>query len=465
MAVCARRVFALLLAQGAALVAASGEGAHSYEWAGSFATPGDDPYAWTMQIVDAAWADPSMKLAVCQIAGATDADLEAVEETAEALLAADPTACGVIGPNNAENSMKVGASTSAPCNCYTLTIDQDLYSNVFRLDLQTAQGGTGHTAFFGEHVPTEFERSAHYFIDKNGVDIEPLHELPEAAEQHKEYGGVIAACIVVNLCTLIGLLTMIPGIKGKMENPETREAWLVGSSAFAAGALLAAAGFLMIPEAVLLVNADEDLNEGAASARLGICLLAGFAVGLVVDATITYKGSGTAVAEADKPDEEVPAVGDAAASEVANTRMRTSISIFVGDFLHNMGDGFFIGAAFKVCGTSMGWTVAWGAFAHELAQELADFFVLVGPAGMKWWKAILLNVVSGLSVILVGIIMMASDVGNTATGLILVFGAGVYVYIGCVEAGPRAFAPTTPANQKLLALFLFVLGAAGIGFV
>lgn len=464
MAVCARRVFALLLAQGAALVAASGEGAHSYEWAGSFATPGDDPYAWTMQIVDAAWADPSMKLAVCQIAGATDADLEAVEEAAEDLLAADPTTCGVIGPNNADNSMTVG-STSEPCNCYTLTIDQDLYSNVFRLDLQTAQGGTGHTAFFGEHVPTEFERSAHYFIDKNGVDIEPLHELPEAAEQHKEYGGVIAACIVVNLCTLIGLLTMIPGIKGKMENPETREAWLVGSSAFAAGALLAAAGFLMIPEAVLLVNADEDLNEGAASARLGICLLAGFAVGLVVDATITYKGSGTAVAEADKPDEEVPAVGDAAASEVANTRMRTSISIFVGDFLHNMGDGFFIGAAFKVCGTSMGWTVAWGAFAHELAQELADFFVLVGPAGMKWWKAILLNVVSGLSVILGGIIMMASDVGNTATGLILVFGAGVYVYIGCVEAVPRAFAPTTPANQKLLALFLFVLGAAGIGFV
>ena len=86
-------------------------------------------------------------------------------------------------------------------NCYTLTPDTDVYSAVFRLNL----GSTGYTAFFAEHVPTEFERSAHYFIDKKGVDIEPLHELPEAEEAHAEYGGVIAACIVVNLCTLIGL--------------------------------------------------------------------------------------------------------------------------------------------------------------------------------------------------------------------------------------------------------------------
>ena len=101
----------------------------------------------------------------------------------------------------------------------------------------------------------------------------------------------------------------------------------------------------------------------------------------------------------------------------------------------------------------------------ELAQELADFFVLVGPASMVPWKAIVLNVVSGTGVILGGIIVTATDVSNTATGLILVFGAGVYVYIACVEAAPRAFTPTTSRNHKLLALGLFILGAAGIGFV
>ena len=483
--------------------------------AGSFKTDGAD-YAWTMQIVDEAWADPSMKLAVLQITGDSDAALEAVESQADVRQTHPPVCpkhvglhvsvrtaalrpralprcpqalrggtCEVLGPRD-ETKMEPGY-------CYTLTPDPDVYSAVFRLNLASA----GYTAFFAEHVPTEFERSAHYFIDKNGVDIEPLHELPEAEEAHAEYGGVIAACIVVNLCTLIGLLTMLPGIKGVMENPGTQATWLAGSSAFAAGALLAAAAFLMIPEctrtpashcspvnrdhamldggrcaclaAVLLVNADEDLSEGAASARLGVCLLVGFAVGLVVDVVTSSASSGTTVVvSAPKPDEEIPAVAAGKSTDVAtlaNVQARTAISIFVGDFLHNMGDGFFIGAAFKVCGTSMGWTVAWGAFAHELAQELADFFVLVGPASMVPWKAIVLNVVSGTGVILGGIIVTATDVSNTATGLILVFGAGVYVYIGCVEAAPRAFTPTTSRNHKLLALGLFILGAAGIGFV
>jgi hypothetical protein len=82
----------------------------------------------------------------------------------------------------------------------------------------------------------------------SGGDVEPLHELKCEAETHKEWGAMIFACIVVNLCTLIGLLTFVPGIKGLMENEATRAAWLSGSSSFAAGALLAAAAFLMIPE-------------------------------------------------------------------------------------------------------------------------------------------------------------------------------------------------------------------------
>ena len=187
-----------------------------------------------------------------------------------------------------------------------------------------------------------------------------------------------------------------------------------------------------LPAAVLLVNADKELSEGAASARLGICLLAGFAVGLLADVASAVIASKISTKVSQAPDEEIPAVGEASQAD-ANAQLRTSISIFVGDFFHNMGDGFFIAAAFKVCGTHMGWTVrtfplscvyisqvcdlwmqlngayfslpsiaihsdtcvcqvAWGAFAHELAQELADFFVLVGPAGLPWWKAILINV-------------------------------------------------------------------------
>eukprot|EP01047_Picozoa_sp_COSAG01_P087607 COSAG01_NODE_20232_length_964_cov_1.661272_2_plen_163_part_01 len=151
--------------------------------------------------------------------------------------------------------------------------------------------------------------------------------------------------------------------------------------------------------------------------------------------------------------------------DMTNVQFRTATSIFVGDFLHNLGDGFFIGAAFRVCGNSMGWTVAWATVAHELAQEFADYFVLVGPAGLSWWKAILLNMLSGVSVVIGGLAVYGSDIDNTATGLVLVFGAGTYIYIGCVEAIPRAFAPEMSPNLKMLNLFLFVVGCAGIAFV
>lgn len=458
----------LLLLAHVAQIAAGGDDERNtgscgkdFEWAGSFETP-DTTYAWTMQDTVNVENKPgyeNMKFVMLTIPGDTDADLTGVEAAATALM--NGTCIDTV-PHGS------GSPPLVPGTCYNFKIegaDKDIYTSVFRLSCTGA-----YTAFYTEHVPTEFELSAHYFIDKDGGDVEPLHELKCEAETHKEWGAMIFACIVVNLCTLIGLLTFVPGIKGLMENEATRAAWLSGSSSFAAGALLAAAAFLMIPESVYMVSSkknDPVLEEGEAAARVGIMLLLGFAIGLIIDTAVSaIKSDGPAGAGHVAKDEETPAIDKADESVVAvNLQFRTATSIFVGDFMHNLGDGFFIGAAFKVCGTSMGWTVAWGAFAHELAQELADYFVLVGPAGLVWWKAIILNVLSGTSVILGGIIVMASDVGDLGTGLILVFGAGVYIYIAAVEAVPRAFTPTTSLKLKLLNLGLFVLGCAGIGFV
>ena len=189
--------------------------------------------------------------------------------------------------------------------------------------------------------------------------------------------------------------------------------------------------------------------------------------GLVVDAAVSFcqKNEIAAIAPIETgKDEESPAIVqvDAVLAQVA---FRSGVSVVVGDALHNLADGFFIGAAFKVCGSSVGWTVAMGAFAHELAQELADFFVLVGPAGMSVPKAIFLNVLSGLTVFLGAIIVMGADVGATPTGLILMCGAGTYIYIGCVECVPRAFSPQTTAKMKIFNLGIFILGALAIGLV
>ena len=52
--------------------------ADEFEWGGTFDVPETD-YAWTMQIVDGEWADPSMKLAILPTTGTAESHLEAVE--------------------------------------------------------------------------------------------------------------------------------------------------------------------------------------------------------------------------------------------------------------------------------------------------------------------------------------------------------------------------------------------------
>ena len=47
----------------------------------------------------------------------------------------------------------------------------------------------------------------------------------------------------------------------------------------------------------------------------------------------------------------------------------------------------------------------------------------------------------------------------------MVASAGAYFYIGCVEAVPRAFYPTGTVNMKMVALLLYIVGAACIAFV
>eukprot|EP01047_Picozoa_sp_COSAG01_P105004 COSAG01_NODE_34268_length_550_cov_1.365854_1_plen_56_part_10 len=56
------------------------------------------------------------------------------------------------------------------------------------------------------------------------MDIEPVIEIPEK-EDPDDYSGVWGATLVVELVTLVGLLTLVPGIKGLMENEDTRAAW------------------------------------------------------------------------------------------------------------------------------------------------------------------------------------------------------------------------------------------------
>eukprot|EP00965_Chrysotila_dentata_P070148 2316765-Pleurochrysis_carterae.AAC.1 len=120
-------------------------------------------------------------------------------------------------------------------------------------------------------------------------------------------------------------------------------------------------------------------------------------------------------------------------------RVRVLIGILVGDFLHNLCDGIFIGAAFAFCGSSTGWSVAISTVVHETAQEISDFMLLTSPSAgnLTPVRALALNFLSGFSTLFGVLIITYNDVSDVAVGLILVFGAGVYIYVAACECMPR----------------------------
>ena len=72
-------------------------------------------------------------------------------------------------------------------------------------------------------------------------------------------------------------------------------------------------------------------------------------------------------------------------------------SVLLGDFFHNFTDGIFIGTAFTLCSRDLAIAVSAATVYHELAQELADYFLLTIHCNIRPFAALTLNFVSGLS--------------------------------------------------------------------
>lgn len=147
-------------------------------------------------------------------------------------------------------------------------------------------------------------------------------------------------------------------------------------------------------------------------------------------------------------------------------KARLVFSVSFGDFMHNLCDGFFIGAAFAGCSESKAWGIVIGTVLHEIPQELSDYLILTGPqVGLSTTTALIINFVTGTSVLLGAIIVLALDVSNAVTGMLLAFGGGVYLQIGAVECMPKMVNPALTASQKLTCIAAFIIGTVLIGLV
>jgi zinc and cadmium transporter len=136
------------------------------------------------------------------------------------------------------------------------------------------------------------------------------------------------------------------------------------------------------------------------------------------------------------------------------------------DSLHNFIDAVFITTAFLAGGWKAGMLLSVSILAHELPQEMAEWGVLL-KSGMRFRKALLLNLVSGLfgftGVLLVAI--AGTHSGEWVEHLLLPLSAGNFLYLAIGKLGVEIIAhelkPQAFLGFGAGVLLILLLGAEG----
>jgi len=149
--------------------------------------------------------------------------------------------------------------------------------------------------------------------------------------------------------------------------------------------------------------------------------------------------------------------------EIIRKNWSLALSILLGDALHNFCDGVFAGVAFMLCDNATAFTIISVTLYHEIAQEIADFFILTRHCGFSPLHALILNFLAGLSVVLGGILVLAVDMSDMSIGVLLALASGVYLYVAACEYLPRVNAVLSTAKDRILLLFMFIIGAIPVG--
>ena len=327
-------------------------------------------------------------------------------------------------------------------------------------------------------MPTEFEENVHYLKDSHGHDIEPLAE-PDVEgggggggggrsgshRRKRAWRNSMLACLAVLAATTIGaLIRYLLGVTGMIGQQDN---FLALSGAFACGAILATAFFLIFFESTHLIGARWKV-ETQATWRFGTMALAGYLVGVV--ASFFEVGHNLeAFQEKKKVEDETKDEELMKTADVDDGALKADwgfvFAIFFGDFLHNFVDGIFIANAFLDCNQSKGWTIAAATVAHELAQETGDFFLLITKGGLSQCMALLVNALSGVSVFIGAAVFLATKPGYGTQGLLLAFSGGVYVYVAATEAAHTFLHKPLSICMKFGVFICFAIGAVAIGLV
>lgn len=214
---------------------------------------------------------------------------------------------------------------------------------------------------------------------------------------------ILISTFLISLISFIGALTLF--LKEKLLNKI-----LLFLVSFSAGALLGGAFLHLIPEAITKLGAEQG-----ALLKIFLYLLLGFCTFFILEQFIRWHHH-----HAMKHPKIIP----------------LSYLILVSDAIHNFIDGLIIAASFVIA-SPLGVVTALAVALHEIPQEIGDFGVLV-YGGFKRIKALLLNFLSAITVIVGGIagFLLAGSIGKGIVFL-LPFAAGNFIYIACSDLIPE----------------------------
>lgn len=210
-------------------------------------------------------------------------------------------------------------------------------------------------------------------------------------------GWILVTGFLMSAIALVGSITLILSKKtlSKIQMP------LV---AFAAGSLIGGAFLHMIPAA---------LAEFKNSNTLFAWVLIGFGLFFVLEQFLHWRHCRL---------------------ERNDNRKPVTYLILIGDGLHNFLGGLSVGGIFLI-DIRLG-LMAWlAAAAHEIPQELGDFAILI-HGGWEKYKALLFNVISGLTFLGGGILAYFIS-HHIDIKFLIPFAAGNFLYIGASDLVPE----------------------------
>lgn len=234
---------------------------------------------------------------------------------------------------------------------------------------------------------------------------------------------ILLSTFLITLIAFIGALTLF--LKEKL-----LDKILLVLVAFSAGALIGGAFLHLIPETIVKVGIEEGQLL-----KVFLYLLLGFCTFFIMEQFIRWHHHHAT-----------------RHPEIASF----SYLILISDGIHNFIDGLIIAASFVVA-LPVGMVTALVVALHEIPQEIGDFGVLV-YGGFKKSKALFLNFLSAITIILGGVVgfLLSEKIGQSIIFL-LPFAAGNFIYIASSDLIPE-IKHKEGFKKSMVYFFVFLLG-------